>query len=185
MSETVLPRADEDRSTVLRDQTTSWFHSLLPTVTLPRLRFLFHIPSLPSPPLMPALKVAVVGSGLAGLTSAFLVQTEAKRFGVDVEVHLFERVRSSCTRLSMHQSSDVAPTPPVRSGWLPRLPLLVPRDTFSSGVLGEPLRTCCFFLASQRESCLDLLDRRRSHAVLPGRCVLMLLRSARVRAAMG
>jgi protoporphyrinogen oxidase len=38
-------------------------------------------------------KVAVIGSGMAGLVTAYLLRTDASRF----EVELFERVSSSST----------------------------------------------------------------------------------------
>jgi microfibrillar-associated protein 1 len=44
------------------------------------------------------VKVAVVGSGLAGLTSAWLLTRPMKNRDVEFEVHLFEKV----TRVSMH-----------------------------------------------------------------------------------
>lgn len=50
------------------------------------------------------LKVAVVGSGLAGLTAAHVLVREASRTGEDVEVHLFEKV-----------SARPLPTPPPPS----------------------------------------------------------------------
>jgi ribulose 1,5-bisphosphate synthetase/thiazole synthase len=38
------------------------------------------------------VKVAVVGSGLAGLTAAYLLGLPHDRDDVEIEVHLFERV---------------------------------------------------------------------------------------------
>lgn len=43
---------------------------------------------------MPKVKVAVVGSGLAGLTAAYLLTTARAEDDVDFEVHLFEKVRT-------------------------------------------------------------------------------------------
>lgn len=62
-------------------------------------------------------KVAVVGSGLAGLTAAWLLQQEALK-GKHVEVHVFEKVRTSLL-LVPSPTSLIHPTLSV--GLLPRL----------------------------------------------------------------
>lgn len=38
------------------------------------------------------LKVAIIGTGLAGLTAAHLLEKEASQRGVELDVHLFEKV---------------------------------------------------------------------------------------------
>lgn len=38
------------------------------------------------------LKVAIIGTGLAGLTAAHLLEKEASQRGVELELHLFEKV---------------------------------------------------------------------------------------------
>lgn len=43
------------------------------------------------------IKVAVVGSGLAGLTSAWLLTRSMKKKDVEFEVHIFEKVQKAIT----------------------------------------------------------------------------------------
>ncbi|KAL7414183.1 hypothetical protein BDY24DRAFT_414404 [Mrakia frigida] len=51
------------------------------------------------------LKVAIIGTGLAGLTAGHLLEREASRRGVELEVHLFEKSSS----LGFHSSSITIP----------------------------------------------------------------------------
>ncbi|KAJ3864584.1 splicing factor, Prp19-binding domain-containing protein, partial [Lentinula novae-zelandiae] len=81
--------------------------------------------------LMPrAVKVAVVGTGLAGLSAAYLLSGSSTE--VDFEVHVFEKARhylESSSTLGMDSSSITLPVPGKEQKWR----IDVPMRSFQSG----------------------------------------------------
>lgn len=97
------------------------------------------------------IRVAVVGSGLAGLTAAYLLSRTEFEGPVKVEVHIFEKVRGSWKSLFIRSSSH----PGSLSGHG-----LVISDFQNSRGEGR-------------------MARRRPHAVIPGRYVSYLVHIVR------
>lgn len=66
-----------------------------------KLFFVVHVPgtrvtflSLSFPPMTTAVKVAVIGSGLAGLTTAYLLEKNTANNSNRIETHLFEKAKT-------------------------------------------------------------------------------------------
>lgn len=87
--------------------------SLIPVITLfgsPVSRIISNNPTPKDPDIMSelrALKVAIVGSGLAGLTAAYLL-SKSSTSDVEFEVHVFEKVSMTaiCSRVTYIDQSD-------------------------------------------------------------------------------
>jgi flavin-dependent dehydrogenase len=78
------------------------------------------------------VKVAVVGSGLAGLTAAHLLTKPLEDDEINFEVHIFEKVRA---RAHFQVSDVLTPVRLLRLAWTPRqyhYQLLALRTSFVS-----------------------------------------------------
>lgn len=87
-------------------------------------------------------KVAVIGSGLAGLTAAWLLQQQAAQ-GVDVAVHVFERApllgfHSSSLVVPFEEAPSTAEKPAGANGHAPRSWIVdVPMRSLQGGARGR------------------------------------------------
>lgn len=82
------------------------------------------------------VKVAVVGSGLAGLTAAHLLTKPSEDDEIKFEVHIFEKVRALAHfRVSDVLTWTISPVRLLRLAWTPRqyhYQLLALRTSFAS-----------------------------------------------------
>lgn len=65
------------------------------------------------------VKVAVVGSGLAGLTAGYLLGLPHDRDDVELQVHLFEKVKDNNTLGNFRHDLIVDRTSHLRLEWTP------------------------------------------------------------------